>query len=133
MLVPLGLYAMFLLFKHPGGWLIINFVVPLKALAEYASIHEKILKYIMTRDEMNDETRKFQALYYELIENLSNKFITLVMMIMFHLAMCICSTHTVGFVLVLLYVSGCVIKLVRYHLFMISPQTPERIEMFENT
>ena len=50
-LMPLTIYALFCLSKHPGGWLIINFIVPMKGLSEYADIHEKILKYVMTRDE----------------------------------------------------------------------------------
>ena len=115
---PIMLYMLFLLFKLPAGWLCINFLFPMKALAEYSEIHEKILKYIMTRDEMTEETKMHQLLYHELIENLVNRPITLSMMFFFHLVMCTCSTNTVGFFLVSLYVACFIIKLVRYHLFM---------------
>jgi len=56
-IMPLTLYTMYLLFTHPAGWLVINFIVPMKALSEYSEIHEKILKYIMTRDEETLETK----------------------------------------------------------------------------
>jgi hypothetical protein len=40
-----------LLFDHPAGWLLINIIVPMKAMSEYAHIHEKILKYVLKRDD----------------------------------------------------------------------------------
>lgn len=54
MLTPLYVYVLYLLYSHPAGWLMINMVASMKAMAEYAEIHEKILKYVLTRDDDGD-------------------------------------------------------------------------------
>ena len=118
-LAPLYLYVFYLLYTQPAGWLLINILVPMKALAEYASIHEKILIYILKRDEPLDA--KYQRLFLSLIANLSNKLITLGMMCTFHAAIMSASTHTIGFTLVFLAVMTFIIKLTRFHFFMWYP------------
>jgi hypothetical protein len=49
--MPITMYVFWLLFMHPFGWLIINTIIPLKAMSEYAQVHEKMLKYVLKRDE----------------------------------------------------------------------------------
>jgi hypothetical protein len=35
-LFPFQIYVFYLLYKHPLGWLLINTIIPLKAIQEYA-------------------------------------------------------------------------------------------------
>jgi hypothetical protein len=41
---------MTLLFNHPAGWLMMNLLIPMKAMSEYADIHKCMLQYVLKRD-----------------------------------------------------------------------------------
>lgn len=51
LLKPLFLYVFYLLFNNPAGWLMINLIMPLKAMSEYTDIHTKMLRYVLKRDD----------------------------------------------------------------------------------
>ena len=57
-------------------------------------------------------------LFEQLLSSLNNPYLTTVMMLSFHLAILSCSTHTIGFYLICLYILTFIIKLTRFHFFM---------------
>ena len=62
LLKPLYLYVFYLLFNNPAGWLLINLLMPMKAMSEYTQIHTKMLKYVLRRDDKPLEP-KYEKLF----------------------------------------------------------------------
>ena len=63
------MYIGSLLFAHPAGWLLINLLVPMKAMSEYCDMHEKILKYVLKRDDKPMEER-YEQMFNSLMKAL---------------------------------------------------------------
>jgi CDP-diglyceride synthetase len=116
LLVPVKVYVFALLFSHPLGWFLMNLLAPIKALTEYAQVHEQILRYVLTHESSNAaQTKQFESL----LRSLNNIWLTIPMMVSFHLAILCFSTKKVGFYLVALYVVTFIIKLTRFHFYML--------------
>lgn len=98
---------------------------PLKAHFEYTQIHENILQYVLNQNDRKDDKSKH---YLEkLIQSLNNVYITLGFQILIHLSIMTISTATIGFVLVSLYVIIFIMKLTRFHHFMIYKHPNEKV------
>lgn len=117
---PMYLYIFYLLFNNPAGWLIINLLMPMKAMSEYTEIHRKMLRYVLRRDDKPLEV-KYEQLFNNLIYALNNKYHTLFALFLFHLALMTFSTGNIGFVLITLYVGVFIQKLTKFHYFMTYP------------
>jgi hypothetical protein len=52
------MYSFYCIFKLPFGWFLINILIPIKALLEYGNIHEKILNYVLKRNNIIENNTK---------------------------------------------------------------------------
>jgi len=120
LLKPIFVYVFYLLFNNPAGWLMINLLVPIKAMSEYTEIHTRMLKYVLKRDDKPIEP-KYEKLFQNLIVALNGKGQSQFALILFHLALMTFSAGNIGFVLVTLYVGVFVQKLTKFHYFMTYP------------
>ena len=100
----------------------INILVPMKAMSEYADIHEKILKYVLKRDDKPLE-EKYEKMFNSLIRALNVREYTLGSVLLFHVAIMSFRPGNVGFVLFTLYAAIFIWKFTQYHYFMTSPST----------
>jgi hypothetical protein len=90
----------------------------MKAMSEYCDIHEKIIKYVLKRDDKPMEER-YEQMFTSLMKALILRPQTIFTVFMFHLSIMSFSSGNIGFVLVILYVSVFVQKMSRFHSFMI--------------
>ena len=77
------------------------------------------MTYVLHQDEHEKRELKQQEFLIKLIDTLCNKYITLGTQLFIHFAMMTLSTTTIGFALVILYIAIFIIKLFRFHHFMI--------------
>jgi hypothetical protein len=113
----LYLYAVSLLFAHPAGWLLINLLIPIKAMSEYIEMHKRILQYILKRDNAPLQA-KTMTMFISLIDALNSRWTTLLKLVLLHLTIMTFHMNNTGIVLFLLYASVFVQKMVKFNYFM---------------
>ena len=75
-----GLLTFFaLIWRHPHGWPILNYLLPAGALLEFTSLQQGIVQDVFTQ-----RSHKYLALNNELNESLNNKWATLLIMTVYH-------------------------------------------------
>lgn len=122
-LIPFQIYVFYLLFKQPVGWLLINLIVPIKAIQEYSQIHMHIMKYVLHEREPDPKKSQHHLLFDQLMAKLNSTFISTAMLITFHLSLLLLQSTKVILYLVILYVLIFIIKMGLFHNFMMN-QSP---------
>lgn len=102
-----------ILWRHPLGWFMMNILLTIGGLYEYSDLQQNIV-----RDIFASRSSKYRPLHEALIFNLNDKWVSQVIMLLYHTVVLTLPSQYIGVAMLMLFVMAIYHKIFSFNKFM---------------